>query len=114
MSKGAQTTFTGFATLTRFNTSGNIDARNGGAYAANVTLPYSGGSKYHFRLAVNVPAHTYSIFVTPPGGSEQTIGTGFAFRTEQNTVTSLDNWGVEVNKVGTTLTDKVCNFWVHP
>jgi hypothetical protein len=114
MSKGAQTTFTGFATLTRFNTSGNIDARNGGAYAANVTLPYSGGSKYHFRLVVNVSAHTYSIFVTPPGGSEQTIGTGFAFRTEQNTVTSLDNWGVEVNKVGTTLTDKVCNFWVHP
>ena len=114
MSKGAQTAFTGMATLTRFNTSGNIDARNGGAFAANVTLPYAGASAYHFRLAVNVAAHTYSIFVTPPGGAEQTIGTNFAFRTEQNTVTSLDNWGVNVNKAGTTITDKVCNFWVHP
>jgi hypothetical protein len=114
MSKGTQNAFTGFATLTRFATTGNIDARNGGAFAANVTQSYSGASTYHFRLVVNVPAHTYSIFVTPPGGSAQTIGTNFAFRTEQNTVTSLDNWGVNVNKTGTTITDKVCNFWVHP
>src|SRR5262245_61354645 len=34
MSRGAQTAYTGFATLARFNPSGNIDARNGGAYAA--------------------------------------------------------------------------------
>jgi hypothetical protein len=114
MSRGAQTAFTGFATLTRFNTSGNIDARNGGAFTANVTLPYSGANTYHFRLVVNVPAHTYNIFVTPPGGSEQTIGSNFSFRTEQNTVTSLDNWGINVNKTGTTITDKVCNFWIHP
>jgi hypothetical protein len=114
MSKGAQTAFTGFATLTRFNTSGNVDARNGGTYAANVTVPYSGASTYHFRVAVNVPAHTYNVFVTPPGGSEQTIGSNFAFRTEQNAVTSVDNWGVQVNKTGTTFTDRVCNFWVHP
>jgi hypothetical protein len=114
MSKGAQTAFTGFATLTRFNPTGDIDARNGGAFAANVTLPYTGASTYHFRLVVNVPAHTYSIFATAPGGAEQTIGTNFAFRTEQNTVTSLDTWGVNVNKAGTTITDKVCNFWVHP
>jgi hypothetical protein len=114
MSKGTQTAFTGFATLTRFNTSGNIDARNGGAFAANITLPYAATSSYHFRVVVNVPAHSYSIFVTPPSGSEQTVGNNFAFRTEQNAVTSLDSWGVNVNQTGTTLTDNVCNFWVHP
>src|SRR5215510_476183 len=97
LSRGAQTAYTGFATLARFNPSGNIDARNGGAYAAASTIPYSANVTYHFRLIVNVPAHTYSTFVTPAGGSELTVGTNFAFRTEQNTVTTLDWWGTVVN-----------------
>ncbi|PYX91319.1 MAG: hypothetical protein DMG67_10445, partial [Acidobacteria bacterium] len=72
-------------------------------------IHYSGGITYHFRLVINVTAHTYSVFVTPAGGSEQTVGTGFLFRTEQNTVTSLDHWGAKVNTTpGGTL--KVCNF----
>jgi hypothetical protein len=114
MSQTAQTAFTGFATLTRLGTSGLIDARNGGGFASNVNLSYAGGNTYHFRVPVNVPAHTYSIFVTPPGGPEQAIGNDFAFRSEQSTVPSLASWAVRVNNVGTTLTDRVCNFWVHP
>src|SRR5205814_2283809 len=84
LSQGAQTAYTGFATLVAFNSSG-IQARNGGTYTAASTIPYTGGVTYHFRQAVNVPAHTYSIFVTAPGGMEQTVGSNFAFRTEQNT-----------------------------
>src|SRR5262245_11775749 len=86
LSQGAQTAYAGFATLTRFNPSGAIDARNGGAYAALSTIPFSGGVSYHFRLVINMPAHTYSIYVTPAGGTEQTVGENFAFRTEQNAV----------------------------
>ena len=97
LSQGAQTAYTGFATLTRFNPSGNIDARNGGAYAAESTIPFSGGVTYHFRLVINVLAHTYSIYVTPAGGTELTVGTNFAFRTEQSGVTALDWWGLDVN-----------------
>jgi hypothetical protein len=114
LSKAVQTAFSGFATLTRFNASNAIDARNGGAYAASTAVAYTAGTRYHFRLVVNVAAHSYSVFVTAPGGAEQTIGSGFAFRTEQNTVTSLDNWGVVVNQAGSSLNNKVCNFWVHP
>jgi poly(beta-D-mannuronate) lyase len=66
---------------------------------------------YHFRLVVNVPAHNYSIFVTPAGGTELAVGTNFAFRTEQNTVTSLDWWGVNVN-ASTAGATTVCNFTV--
>jgi hypothetical protein len=110
LSHGVQSMYTGFATLVRFNPTGDIDARKGGAYApVPATIPYSAGLTYHFRLVINVPAHTYSIFVTPPGGMELTVGTDFAFRTEQNMVTSLDHWGVEAN----TGTDKVCNFTVQ-
>src|SRR5262245_14440319 len=49
LSRGAQTAYTGFATLARFNPSGNIDARNGGAYAAASAIPYSANVTYHLR-----------------------------------------------------------------
>jgi len=108
LSSGAGTAYTAFANLVNFETSGVVDARNGGAYASQTSVPYTGGLTYHLRLVVNVPAHTYSIFVTPPGGAELTIGTNFAFRTEQNTVTHINNYGAFVN--ATTGTIKVCNF----
>jgi len=112
LSQGAQTAYSGFAALARFNLSGNIDARNGGAYAAASTIPYSANVTYHFRLVVNAPAHTYSIFVRPAGGAELTVGSNFAFRTEQNTVASLNNWGAFVN-TSATGSSRVCNFMVN-
>jgi len=110
LSDGAQTAYTGFAVLVRFNPSGDIDARNGGAYAAASTIPYSAGTTYHFRVVVNVASHTYSVFVTPPGGSEITVGSNFAFRTEQNTVSVLNNLGIFA-EVGS---DTECNFTLSP
>ena len=63
----------------------------GSAYAANTAVAYSPGTNYHFRLVVNVPAHTYSVYVTPAGGTEQTLATSYLFRSEQVTATSLAN-----------------------
>jgi hypothetical protein len=94
---GAQTAYTGLACVVRFNPSGDIDARNGGAYAAASTIPFSANVNYHFRLVVNVPAHTYSAYVTPAGGAETLIGSNYAFRTEQAGVTSLDTFNVDVS-----------------
>ncbi len=112
LSHGAGTAYTAFANLVAFSGASNVIlARNGGSYAAQTNVPYSAGLTYHFRLVVNVPAHTYSIFVTPPGGTEQTIGSNYLFRTEQNTVTSLNNDGVFVGTTGNTL--KVCNFSIQ-
>jgi phage replication-related protein YjqB (UPF0714/DUF867 family) len=110
LSNGAQTSFTGFACLTRFNTSGTIDARNGGAYAASSTIPYVPNVTYHFRLSVSVPAHTYSVYVTPAGGTEQVVGLNYAFRTEQSTVGSLNNYGLIVDSAAGSA--RVCNFTV--
>jgi glucose/arabinose dehydrogenase len=113
LSNGPQNAYTGFANIVRFNTSGNIDARNGGAYAAASTIPYAAGTTYHFRLAVNIPAHTYSIFVRPEGSTNEiTVGNNFAFRSEQAAVAQLDYWGVYVQPtpVGQ-LT--VCNFAIE-
>jgi hypothetical protein len=97
LSQGAVSAYTDMAVVVRFNPTGDIDARNGGAYAAASTIPYSANTTYHFRMVINVTAHTYSIFVTPPGGSELTVGSNYAFRTEQAGVTQLDHWNGDVN-----------------
>jgi hypothetical protein len=109
LSNGAQTAYANFACLTRFNTSGDIDARNGGAYAAASTIPYSAGVAYHFRLAINIAAQTYSIFVTPAGGSELTVGSNYAFRISD---TTLNYWGVFVDAAASGGAGSVtaCNF----
>jgi hypothetical protein len=108
LSSGPQTTFGGLACLARFNTDGNIDARNGGIYAATSVIPYAAGVKYSFRFVVDIPAHAYSVYVTPAGGVEQTVGANFAFRSEQSAVTSLNNWAATV--ASPTGTNTVCNF----
>ena len=106
LSQGAAAAYTDLAVIVRFNTGGTIDARNGGAYAAANTITYTAGTSYHFRVVVDVPSHTYSAYVTPAGGAEQTIGTGFAFRSEQSTVTALADWSL----TAITGTHTVCNF----
>ena len=108
LSSGAQTEFTGFACLARFNTSGTMDARDGNTYRASSLIPYAPNAVYHFRAAVNVPSHTYSVYVTPPGGSEQVLAINYAFRTEQGTVGSLTNYGLIVDS--TAGSARVCNF----
>jgi len=109
LSSGAQTAHTGFAAIARFNPDGNIDARNGAAYGAAGTIPYAASVSYHFRLVVNVASHTYSVFVTPQGGSEQTVAMNFAFRSEQSGVTNLNSRGVWASTGSLT----ACSFLVH-
>ena len=87
-------TYTDLAVIARFNSGGSIDAINGAGYAATNPVPYAGGSTYHFRAAVNVPSHTYSLYVTPPGKPETPVALNYAFRTGQGTVSALSDWAV--------------------
>jgi hypothetical protein len=96
LSNGAATGFGNLGCIGRFNPSGIIDAYNGTAYGAS-TIHYSAGVSYHFRFLVNVTAHTYSVYVTPAGGSELTVGLNFAFRNTANTMTSLNDWNLDVD-----------------
>jgi hypothetical protein len=105
LSKAAVVDYTGLAAIVRFNNAGTIDARNGGAYAAAASIPYVAGGSYHFRLVVNVPAHTYSAYVKAGAAAEALVGSNFAFRTEQATATPLGNLGVYTSAGSLT----VCN-----
>src|SRR5262249_19109590 len=88
---GSQRSWTGLATIVRFNSSNTIDARNGSIYSAAIGVQYTAGATYHIRETVDVTTHTYSVFVTAPGGTEQLLAQNYSFRTEQQGVTSLDN-----------------------
>ena len=99
LSQVSAAAYSDMATIARFSDTGVIDARNGGVYAAAVSVPYTAGSSYHFREVVNVPSHTYSTYVTPPGQSEITLGSNYAFRTEQAAAMSL-NYSSKYNLIG--------------
>ncbi len=111
LSHGAQTSYGTLAAIVRFNTISPtvwyIDARNGSGYSSLWTDPYTANTTYHFRLEVNVPGHTYSIYVTPDGGAEHPIGVNFNFRNGQYNVGTLDNWAGYV-ETGSSYT--LCNF----
>ena len=95
--------------IVRFSPTGStLDVRNGGGYSADATIPYLAGDTYHFRLIVDIPLHTYSVYVTAPGSDEQLLAADYAFRAEQSTVASLDEWSVEADQGSCT----VCNFEV--
>lgn len=109
LSSGPKTAFPDFACLVRFNSTGKIDARNGTGYQALNDISYTANVKHTFRLVVNVPARTYSIYVTPAGGAEQTVGVDFAFRDTAGPVANLDNFGAIVDTEGSAT---ICNFKV--
>ncbi len=109
LSNGPAADWTELAGIVLFSNTGTIQARNGSAYAA-ATIPYTAGTTYHFRLDLDVPSHTYTIYVTPAGAAEQLLGSNFAFRSEQATVSALANVGVYAIVGSVT----VCNFALAP
>lgn len=94
LSHGAATGYSSLAAGVRFNTSGGIDARSGGAYTAAASIPYSPNLPYTFRLAVDIAARRYSAYVRQGANAERLIGSNLAFRTEQAAVKTLNNAGL--------------------
>jgi hypothetical protein len=91
-----------------FSPAGFIQAANGDGLIPS-TLPYTAGQTYHFRLTEDLPAATYSVFVTPPGATEIPLGTNLMVPGDQRGEMTLTGWGLLVNGPdGSTLS--VCNF----
>lgn len=91
-SSGPAAVWSDQAVVVRFGSTGVIQALNGSSWSAVTSVPYSAATTYHFRLFVNVTAHTYTAYVRPAGGTEVTLANNYDFRPETNTVTSLDHW----------------------
>lgn len=91
-----------------FSPAGFIQARDGDLLAPS-NVPYTAGETYHFRLVENLPAATYSLFVTPPGATEIPLGTNLQVPPDQRGVTTLTGWGLLISGPDAA-TLSVCNF----
>jgi hypothetical protein len=103
LSNGPAADYASLAAAVRFNNTGKIDARNGGAYAAAAPIPYVAGATYRFQLTVNIQARTYSAYVTQGSGPQQVIALNHAFRTEQKAAALLNNLGMFADAGGMTI-----------
>ena len=75
------------STIVRCNQSGKIDARNGTVYDAENDMDYSANTKYDVVVDFDVAAQTYSVSVTPEGGTAVVIADNYAFRAAGDTLT---------------------------
>lgn len=105
-SLNAATSYSSLAANIRFSSTGMIDARNGAAYSANLAVSYSAGWSYHFRFVIKPATKQYDVYVTRPGQSEVALATNYAFRLEQSTTSSLNNWDMNAGTGAMT----VCNM----
>jgi hypothetical protein len=97
--------------LINFSPEGIIQVRNGDSFVSS-SVSYAAGETLQFRLVENLPANTYSLFVTRPGAAEIPLTTNFQVPSDQRGATMLGGWGQLVNAPdGATLT--VCNFSVQ-
>jgi hypothetical protein len=96
------------SSLINFSPAGVILVRDGDSFVSS-GVSYSAGETLQFRLVENLPATTYSLFVTPQGGAEIPLATNLQVPSAQRGATTLGGWGQLVNAPdGATLS--VCNF----
>src|SRR5207237_5012473 len=72
----------------------------------DLAVPYAANTSYHFRMFINISNHTYSVYVTPQGGSEIALATNYVFRSTQATISSL-SYLSGYSSAGTT---SICNM----
>jgi hypothetical protein len=96
------------SSLINFSPAGVIQVRNGDSFTSSA-VQYVAGETLQFRLVENLPATTYSLFVTSPGAAEIPLGTNLQVPTDQRGATTLGGWGQLVTAPdGATLS--VCIF----
>lgn len=93
---GAQTSWGSLAATVRLNINNAMDAINNSTsvYNAASLIAYAPNTLYHFRAVVNVPGHSYSVYITPQGGAEQVLAANYLFRSTQQAVAGLSNFNL--------------------
>ena len=94
LSLGSVANYPDLACIVRFAINGIIDVRNGGAYQAMSPVTYTAGKIYRFELNADLNAKTYSVTVTPDGGTPVQIASNYKFRNEQAAVSTLDHLAI--------------------
>jgi hypothetical protein len=109
-SDGRADAFADLGPIVRFNPQGLVDARNGSSYQAVTSFAYSLNTTYIVLIHLDVTTHRYDVFIKidDPVPEFQQIADDYAFRTEQASVTRLDNIGRKVDSANGSLS--ICDF----
>lgn len=78
------------AMVIRLTTSGVMDARNGAAFTATNSVPYTVGQTYRVRVHTDVANKTYSVFVTDPSGVTRVLADNFSYRSDAPASSAID------------------------
>ncbi|WP_437480720.1 hypothetical protein WME75_36150 [Sorangium sp. So ce1014] len=108
LSSGAADAWTELAASVIFDEQGNVRVRNGSRYQATRVFPYAAGTTYTVRMVVETGSRRYSVFIRPRNGTEVQLASGYAFRTEQAQIRSLNNWAMTQTVGAASLS--ACNF----
>lgn len=104
MSAGPATAFNSLATAVRFNPSGVMDARDGDTYRADASMPYKASQAMSVREIADVTVHTFSAVVSPNTYDNTVLATQYRFRTQQASITHLNNVALIVDSSAGSLT----------
>jgi hypothetical protein len=98
-SNGPASRWTNLATIIRFNPQGKVDVRAGAEYKADVDLDYTYlvERALHFRMQLDVTRRIYSVWYNLYDGEWKLLAREYPFRTEQASVTRLNNVASFVN-----------------
>ena len=86
--------FTDLACIVRFNSSGQIDVRNGPVYSSLVDMPYTAGRVYSVTMIVNPIEKTYGVTISTDGGAPTQIASNYSFRSEQANLAVFNSMGL--------------------
>jgi hyaluronate lyase len=107
----AVTAFTSMSIIVRASTAGHFDAIHGTSSYQSVTpVPYVASQQYHVKIVADIPAKTYSAYITPPGGTPTLIASNYSFRSG---APAMDDLGKIVLKTDADNQLKVENLTVY-
>jgi hypothetical protein len=98
-----------FHEMFEFSPEGVIRAIDGETLSGSVRFPYQVGETYHFKLVEALPAAAYSLFVTPPGGTETPLALNFQPPPGQRGASTITGLGAITHSADNAALE-VCNF----
>jgi hypothetical protein len=105
-SSGAASSSANLLASIEFASNGAINARNGAGWSAAQSVSWAAGSTYQFQFVINPSKRTYSVSVTPPGGSQIALATNYTFGSFHNRSSSVGNWAAWAQSGA----ESVCNM----
>jgi hypothetical protein len=91
VSSGPANSISELGPVVRFSSAGTLDVRNGSTYDSDAAFAYHPERTYQIRMEIDLARQRYDVAVEEDGANTTWIANGYAFPTEQATVSQLDN-----------------------